>query len=53
VKSGKLKGTVEKGNFGEWTVLKDKPEALRRYVEKGGNRSLFPDSMKLIFERVK
>jgi hypothetical protein len=52
VKGGKLKGTVEKAGLGERIVLKENSEGLRRYLQKGGNTSLFPDSMKLTFERV-
>lgn len=51
VNGGKLKGTVEAG-FQETIKLKESSEGLRRYLQKGGNTSLFPDRVKQTFERV-
>jgi hypothetical protein len=52
VKGGKLKGTVEKPCLLERIVLKESSEGLRRFLQIGGNKSLFPDRMKMTLERV-
>jgi hypothetical protein len=53
VKGGKLKGGVKKADLGEWIVLNEDSEGLRRYLKQGGNTTLFPDSTKLSFVRVR